>query len=62
MIDPIRQFAKGEEVDLSFPALATSALANSGVLGWQWDALQRLNARIDTQESIDHPTTTPGGR
>ena len=47
MIDPIRQLAKGEEVDLSLPAISTSALANSGVLGWQWDALQRLNARID---------------
>ncbi len=47
LIDPMRQLAKGEEVDLSTEALLTSALNNSGPLGWQFDALMRANARID---------------
>ena len=43
MIDPLRQLAKGEEdIDLSFEALAASALANSGVMGWQYDQLSRF--------------------
>lgn len=47
LIDPLRQLAKGEEVDMNPEALAVSAMTNSGVLGWHFDVLQRMNARID---------------
>lgn len=47
MVDPLRQLAKGEEVELDFEKLATSAFVNSGFYGWQLDAAQRLNAAVD---------------
>lgn len=47
MVDPLRQLAKGEEVELDFEKLSTSAFVNSGFYGWQLDAVQRLNAAVD---------------
>jgi len=47
MIDPLRQLANGRDVDLSAKALTNSALNNSGVFGWQYDALMRINSALD---------------
>ncbi len=47
MVDPLRQMAKGEEVEMDPDRLATSAFVNSGFYGWQLDAIQRLNAAVD---------------
>lgn len=47
MISPLRQLAKGQDVDLSFEALASSALSNSGIMGWQYDTLSRALAYMD---------------
>lgn len=47
MVGPLRSLAKGEELDLSFDALAGEAMNNSGVFGWQYDALLRLNSTFD---------------
>jgi hypothetical protein len=47
MIDPLRALARGEEPDLDFDKLALSAMTNSGVFGWPWEAIQKLNAGID---------------
>ena len=47
LIDPLRQLAKGEDVDMSFEALAASSLANSGVMGWQYDIMVRALATLD---------------
>jgi hypothetical protein len=47
MVDPLRQLAKGQEVETDFEKLATSAFVNSGFYGWQLDAIQRLNAAVD---------------
>jgi len=47
MVDPIRQLAKGEDIELDPKKLATSAFVNSGFFGWQLDAIQRLNAAVD---------------
>ena len=47
LIDPFRQLAKGEEVDLSPQALATSAFVNSGFFTWYMDLIQKGNAVLD---------------
>lgn len=47
MIDPLRQLAKGQEVDLSPEALATSAFVNSGFFTWYLDVIQRANSVLD---------------
>lgn len=47
LVDPLRQLAKGEEVNMNGDALAISAMSNSGFFGWPWDAMQRVNAAID---------------
>lgn len=47
IISPLRQLAKGQEVDTSFEALVSSALSNSGIMGWQYDVLTRALAYMD---------------
>ena len=47
MVDPLRQLARGEEVDLSERALFTGAISNSGIFGWQAEAFSRANAALD---------------
>lgn len=47
LISPLRQLAKGQDVDTSFEALASSALSNSGIMGWQYDLLTRALAYLD---------------
>ena len=47
LIDALRQLSKGEDVDTSFRALFVSALTNSGIFGWQYDATNRINSIID---------------
>lgn len=60
LIGPLRQLAKGEEVDMSFEALASSALANSGLMGWQYDILSRAisysNFKMLRDDGSDTPT------
>ena len=46
LVDPMRQLSKGQEVDTSLEALSASALGNSGIMGWQFDALIRLMANL----------------
>jgi hypothetical protein len=47
MVGPLRQLAKGEEVNLDPEALAAGAFTDSGFFGWHFDALQRLNSAFD---------------
>lgn len=59
LIGPLRQLAKGQEVDLSFEALASSALANSGLFGWQYDMLARSLSYLNFKALRDDGTDTP---
>ncbi|HHT9129522.1 MAG TPA: hypothetical protein ACFYEC_01490 [Candidatus Brocadiaceae bacterium] len=47
MIDPLRRLAKGEEIDFTPEQLIQGAMTNSGVFGWPFEALQRINSAID---------------
>jgi hypothetical protein len=47
MVDPLRQLARGDEVDMDKTALAMSAFDNSGIFTWHVDQLLRANALLD---------------
>ena len=48
LVDPLRKLAKGEDVsEMSYEQLITGALANSGVMGWQFEAMMRANAYLN---------------
>ena len=46
-VDPLRQLAKGEDIDYSFGALSSGAMNNSGLFGWQYNELIKANQIFD---------------
>ena len=46
MVDPLRQLAKGEELNLDPKALMISGINNSGIMSWQSDVLLKANATL----------------
>ena len=46
-VDPLRQLAKGEEIDYSLGALVNGALLNSGLFAWQYPELIKANQILD---------------
>ncbi len=47
MVGPLRQLAKGEEVNMDPETLMAGAFTDSGFFGWHFDALQRMNSAFD---------------
>jgi hypothetical protein len=47
---PMRQLANGQEVDLNPITLLGEGITQSGVLGWQWEQLIKLNSVLDLEQ------------